>query len=87
MVTDSANDFEAGIRFRFPRKGTGLGPGGKFFGRKLAQEYGAIAMMNAARIPTPDDTSNKQSFVVQASSSLPNVSAMIENQRLVLPEV
>lgn len=58
-MTDSANDFEAGIKFRFPRKGTGLGPGGKFFGRKLAQEYGTIAMMSAAKIPTADEISNK----------------------------
>lgn len=38
VPTNSANDLEAGIRFKFPKNGTGLGPGGKFLGRELAHE-------------------------------------------------
>lgn len=59
-LTDSKNAFDGGIRFRFPIKGSGFGPGGKFFGRKLAQVYGASATTNDVTMATTNETSRIQ---------------------------
>lgn len=59
-LTDSKNAFDGGIRFRFPINGSGFGPGGKFFGRKLAQVYGASATTNDVTMATSNETSRIQ---------------------------
>lgn len=58
--TDSVNAFDGGIKFRFPINGSGFGPGGKFFGRRLAQVYGASATTNDTRIVTSNETIKTQ---------------------------
>jgi hypothetical protein len=59
-LTDSVNAFDGGIKFRFPINGSGFGPGGKFFGRKLAQVYGASATTNDVTMATSNETSKIQ---------------------------
>lgn len=44
--------------------GKGFGPGGKFFGRRLAQAYGATATINAARMATTREATEIARFVV-----------------------
>lgn len=44
--------------------GKGSGPGGKFFGRRLAQAYGARATINATRMATTREATEIPRFVV-----------------------
>ena len=47
--------------------GRGFGPGGKFFGRRLAQAYGARATIDAATMATTREATETQRFVVHGS--------------------